>query len=239
MKSCPPFAWTASTSSRNWSSGVVQRSNSARDGSTEGRIHRTEIRRRERATVLSHHGVGRRHRERRKRLDDAEAHHIHDVTKLTANGAEGTELAREHGVDGVGAARGGGRDLDAEIAALRPFRHGGAVREKAALPVEHANLLQRDRHGKRTRGRLGHRKIRPFAAHIRPEHGACVNETARVSPFHLSSYSPQPGICFILLSTFLMVLKISAHSTKSHLPRQEFTLSTLTPILSGQACLIG
>ena len=52
-----------------------------------------------------------------------------------------------------------------------------------------------------------------------------VNETARVSPFHLSSYSPQPGICFILLSTFLMVLKISAHFTKSHRPRQESPLA--------------
>ena len=63
------------------------------------RIHAKEVGRGERAAVLAHHRVGRRHGKRRQRLHDPKAHLPHDAVKAAGNLAKRSELTREHAVD--------------------------------------------------------------------------------------------------------------------------------------------
>ena len=58
-----------------------------------------EIRCGERTPVLTHHGIGRRHGKRRKRLDNPESHRVHYVRQTAHNLAERAELTGENGID--------------------------------------------------------------------------------------------------------------------------------------------
>ena len=98
-----------------------------------GRVDGQEVGRGERATVFAHHRICRRHRERRQRLHDAEAHVVHDVRQAAHHLAERAELPRKDAVYGIGAAGLGGLHLDMRVAPLRPLRHGVSVREEASL----------------------------------------------------------------------------------------------------------
>ncbi len=55
----------------------------------------------------------------------------------------GAELARESGVDRVGAGGAGGRHLYTHVVAFRPLRHMRATREETSLAREHPGLGQR------------------------------------------------------------------------------------------------
>ena len=135
-----------------------------RRGSVElghGRINRKEIRGGKGAAVFAHHGVGGRHGERRKRLDDPKAHAVHDVVQPPHDFAEGAELAREDGVDRIAEPRGGRLDLDMEVGAFRPYGKARIRREEARLAGKDAHLVQRDLARKHARSRLGHRHVVP------------------------------------------------------------------------------
>ena len=116
-----------------------------RDGLVElrhRRIDGEEVGRGERAAVVAHDGVGRRHGKRRQRLNDAEAHLVHDQRQAADDFAETPELAREDAVDGVVLARLGALDLDVQVAPLRPLGDLRALREEARLAGEDAHLVQ-------------------------------------------------------------------------------------------------
>ena len=135
-----------------------------RDGLVElghRRIDREEVRRGERAAVLAHDGVGRRHGERRQGLHDAEAHRVHDERQAAHDLAEAAELPREDAVDRVARARLGALDLDVQVAALRPLRHVRALGEEAGLAGEDADLVERDLAREHAGRGLGERDVRP------------------------------------------------------------------------------
>lgn len=131
------------------------------------RIDRIEIERGERAAVLAHDRVRRRHGERRQRLDEAEAHPVHDERQAADDLAERAELAREDGVDGIVLPRLGAFDLDVGVAPLRPFGDVRAVGEEARLAREDADLVERDVGAEDAGGDFGERDVRPGARHRR------------------------------------------------------------------------
>ena len=125
------------------------------------RIDGIEISGGERTAVLAHHRIGRRHRERRQRLDDLEAHLVHDQRQPPRDFAEGAELTRKHGVDRTVPAQIVRLHLDMEIVAIRPFRNVGPIGEETRLAGEHADLIQGNVDFKHSGAGLCHRDIRP------------------------------------------------------------------------------
>ena len=124
-------------------------------------IDREEVRRGERTAVFAHDGIRRRHGERRQRLDDAEAHRVHDERQTPHDFAEAAELAREDAVDRVVRARLAALDLDVQVAPLGPFGHVRTFGEEAGLAGEDADLVQGNL-GREDAGRgLGERNVRP------------------------------------------------------------------------------
>ena len=97
---------------------------------------------------------------------------LHAGIGLRVPEARSAELAREHGVDRVGTARGRGRHLHAQVVACRPFGQILSLLEEARLAVEDAHSIQRDGAGKDARACLFHRHIVPFAAKVGTEYGA-------------------------------------------------------------------
>ena len=85
------------------------------------RIDGIEIERRERAAVLTHHGVCRRNGERRQSLDQAEAHLVHDDGELSHDLPERAELTREDCIDGITLPDGFALDFNMGIATFGPF----------------------------------------------------------------------------------------------------------------------
>ena len=146
------------------------------------RIDREEIRRGEWTSVLAHHGVCSRHRERRQGLDDAKAHRAHYVVKTARDFAERPELAGEHAVYGIASPRLGAFHLNVEVGALRPFRDVGSLGEKARLAGKDADLVEANRRGKDAWRSL-------FQGDVRP----CPSERSRAL-LGLGDYLPAPNV---------------------------------------------
>ena len=126
-----------------------------------GGIDAEEVRCRERTSLLAHHAVRDRNGERRKRLDDVEAHLPHDSVKPTHDLAERTELSHEHGVYRVCAARGRRLHLNVEVASLGPFRNAAACGKETRLRGKHAHFAKPHGAFIRTGTHLLHRDVVP------------------------------------------------------------------------------
>ena len=108
------------------------------------RVDGQKIGRSERTAVFTHHGIARRDRERRQRLDDPKPHRVHDERQAADDLAERTELPRKNAVDRIAAARLGAFDLDVRVASFGPLGHARAFGEETRLAGKNANLVQRD-----------------------------------------------------------------------------------------------
>ena len=126
-------------------------------------IDREKIGRGERAAVFAHYGVRRRDGERRKRLDDAEAHPVHDVVETTRNFAERAELPREDSVYRIVRPRFRALDLDMEVASLGPLWDVGPLGEEARLARKYADFVKKDVGLENPRFRLHERNVGPRA----------------------------------------------------------------------------
>ena len=127
------------------------------------RIDRKEVRRRERASVLAHDGVGRRHGKRRQGLDDPEAHVAHDEVQAPGDLAKRTELTGKDRVDRIVRPRLGALDLDVQIASLGPLGHVRAFGEETRFAGKDADLVKRDLRRVDAGRRLRQRNVRPRA----------------------------------------------------------------------------
>ncbi len=98
------------------------------------RVDRIEISRREWATVFTHHGISRRHRERRKSLDYSKPHISHNMVEAANNLTERAELTRENGIYRIVRPRLRALNLYSEIIAFRPFGNIHSLRKETYLP---------------------------------------------------------------------------------------------------------
>ena len=126
-----------------------------------GRIDGKEVGRRERTAVFAHHRVGRRHGERRQRLDDPEAHRVHDEREPPDDLAKRAELPRKDAVDRVARARLAALDLDVRVAALGPLGHMRPLGKEAGLAGEDADFVQADVRPEKPRRHFLERNVRP------------------------------------------------------------------------------
>ena len=124
-------------------------------------IDREKIGRGKRAAVFAHYGVRRRDGERRKRLDDAEAHPVHDVVETPRNFAERAELPREDSVYRIVRPRFRALDLDMEVASLGPFWDVRPLGEEARLARKYADFVKKDVGLENPRFRLRERNVGP------------------------------------------------------------------------------
>ena len=127
------------------------------------RIDSKEICRGKRTAVFAHDGIGCRHGERRKRLDDAKAHPVHDVVETPRDFAERAELSGKDGIDRVVGPRFRTLYLDVEIAALRPLGNVRPFRKETRLAREDADFVERDVGLEDARSRLDEGNVSPRA----------------------------------------------------------------------------
>ena len=127
------------------------------------RIDGEEICRGKRAAIFAHYGVCRRDGERRKRLDDAKTHPIHDVVETPRHFAERAELPRKNGVYRIVRARFCAFDFYVEVAAFRPLGNIRPLGEETRLPRKNADFIKKNVGPENTWFRLCERNVCPRA----------------------------------------------------------------------------